>query len=250
MTESILEITGTNINAPIIEDDNQIIDIEVPVTPRGAYRSTNNLIDVQTSQTVDENEIKEQKYEAQNKALIIISRTTRAMGDALSHTFILSLFETIFFWTYISVQEDKALRRNLFQLQNIVTELCKEYDIASSISIKDLVKVDSRARDEHNQGLLNTSIFLCISLLVGMLSGTFITALIPKDEKDNLCKKKIGIDGFKKRWVFETIRSLSTSILPIATISIYEIMFFQTVVKLYIPISTEEVYIDLFDKCF
>ena len=74
--------------------------------------------------------------------------------------------------------------------------------------------------------------------------------LIPKDEKDNLCKKKIGIDGFKKRWVFETIRSLSTSILPIATISIYEIMFFQTVVKLYIPISTEEVYIDLFDKCF
>jgi hypothetical protein len=234
MTESILEITGTDLNAPIIEDDNQIIDIEVPVTPRGAYRSTNNLVDVQTSQTsqtVDENEIKERKYEAQNKALMIISRSTQAMGDALSHTFILSLFETIFFWTYISVQEDKALRRNLFQLQNIVTELCKEYDIASSISIKDLVKVDSRARDEHNQGLLNTSIFLCISLLASMLSGTFITALIPKEGQDNLCKKKLGIDGFKKRWVFETIRSLSASILPIATISIYEIMFFQTVVK-------------------
>ena len=45
MPESILEITGTDLTASIIEGENQIIDIEVPTTPRGAYRSTNNLVE-------------------------------------------------------------------------------------------------------------------------------------------------------------------------------------------------------------
>ena len=85
-----------------------------------------------------------------------------------------------------------------------------------------------------------------------MLSGAFVSALVPKDDVEGKCSKKIRIvpSGFRKRWAYEATRSLSTSILPIATISVYEILFFQTVVKLYMPISTEEVYIDLFDKCF
>ena len=251
MPESILEITRTDLVSPIIEIDNQMVDIEVPVTPRGAYSSTNNLVDVQSSQTSEENNTRDHKYEAQNKALILVYKTVQSVGDALCHTFVLSIFETIFFWSYISVQEDKALRKNLFQLQNIVTEMCKQYDITSAISIEDLVKVDSRSREEHNQDLLNTSIFLCLALLASVMSGTFICAMIPiEDQKSGSGKKYISSDGFKKRWVYETGRSLSKSILPIATISIYEILFFQTVVKLYMPISTEEVYIDLFDKCF
>jgi hypothetical protein len=253
MPESILEITRTDLVSPIIEIDNQIVDIEidVPVTPRGAYRSTNNLVDAQSRQTSEENNTRNRKYEAQNKALILVYMTVQSVGDALCHTFVLSIFETIFFWSYISVQEDKALRKNLFQLQNIVTEMCNQYDITSAISIEDLVKVDSRSREEHNQDLLNTSIFLCLALLASVLSGTFICAMIPReDQKSGSGKKYISSDGFKKRWAYETGRSLSKSILPIATISIYEILFFQTVVKLYMPISTEEVYIDLFDKCF
>ena len=249
MTESILEITGTNLGSSIIEET-QMVDIEIPVTPRGAYRSTNNLVDAAASQTGGEHNAIGRRFEEQNKALIMLTKTVRTVGDALSHTFILSIFETIFFWSYISVQEDKALRRNLFQLQNIVTEMCKQYDIASSISIEDLVKVDSRSREEHNQGLLNTSIFLCLALSACVLSVTFISAIIPKGvQKDSSEKKMIHI-GFKRSWAYETGRSLSRSILPIATISVYEILFFQTVVKLYMPISTEEVYIDLFDKCF
>ena len=251
MSGVVLEITSTSLVDSIIDDD-QIVDIEGPGTPRSAYRSTNNLVDVQTSQTKNEDETKARKYEVQKEALMMVTITMRSIADALSHTFVLSIFETVFFWAYISKQEDRALRRNLFQLQNIVTEMCKEYDIASSISIKDLVKVDSRSREEHNQGLMNTSIFLCLALLAGMLSGAFVSALVPKDDVDGTCSKKIQIvpSGFRKRWAYEATRSLSTSILPIATISVYEILFFQTVVKLYMPISTEEVYIDLFDKCF
>ena len=251
MSGVVLEITSTNLGDSIINDD-QIVDIEGPVTPRSAYRSTNNLVDVQASQTKNEDETKDRKYEVQKEALMMVAKTMRSIADALSHTFVLSIFETVFFWAYISKQEDRALRRNLFQLQNIVTEMCKEYDIASSISIKDLVKVDSRSREEHNQGLMNTSIFLCLALLAGMLSGAFVSSLVPKDAVEGTCSKKIQIvpSGFRKRWAYESTRSLSTSILPIATISVYEILFFQTVVKLYMPISTEEVYIDLFDKCF
>ena len=208
------------------------------------------MLKLQASQTGEEHNAEDLKYEAQKKALVLVTRTVRSIGDALSHTFILSIFETIFFWAYISVQEDKALRKNLFQLQNVVTEMCKEYDIASSISIKDLVKVDSRAREEHNEALLNTSIFLCLALLAGLLAGAFVCALVPKGDDESSCKKRLVLDSFKKQWAYEAARSLSTSVLPIAMISIYEVLFFQTVVKLYMPISTEEVYIDLFDKCF
>jgi hypothetical protein len=250
MPETTLEITGVNLETPIISEDHESVDIEVPRTPRIAYRSTNNLVDVQSSQTCSEHQTREHTDVTQKKAIILLMLTIGSISDALSHTFILSIFETIFFWSYISVQEDKALRRNLFQLQNIVTEMCKQYDIVSAISIEDLVKVNSREREDHNQGLLNTSIFLCLSLLAVTLTSTFVCAIVPMTYKESPSNGKLVVRSFRKRWVRESMKSLSSSVLPITAISIYEIMFFQTVVKLYMPISAEEVYIDLFDKCF
>jgi len=180
-----------------------------------------------------------------NEAYCIVKGLSlaRSVTDAFTHTFVLSVFETIFFWAYITKQEDTALRNHLRDLEDIITALCSVYPSQFELPEPD----NSNTRDVYNKDLQVTSYMLvCVFFLISF-SGTILCSKFPRiknqpeEEPTDLKCMKI--------WGYEMYRSVSGSLLPITIIGLYEVFFFQTVVKLYRPISSEEIYLKLITAC-
>ena len=211
-------------------------------SPSNKYGSNNNLILTEIVASSGSGSVASLR-----KNNILINNSMKVCSDAMSHTFILSIFETIFFWSYIAGQEDRALQKNLSHLQDVVTVICSRESIKDYMSTDLTIKMSNPTyRNAHNKGLYDTSVMLCFILFLFTVSLTFLRALIPITSTETT---KVIQKPFRKKWFCISYETFLVSIPPIITIGLYEVLFFQTVVKLYSPVSTEDIYRQLFNAC-
>ena len=170
------------------------------------------------------------------------------INDAVTHTFVLSIFEGLFFWTYVSKREDQALKKQLGHLKEIISYVCHENGAVIKASV-DLEAIQNSVtfvnRNQENKKLYDWTILLSLILFFMMLGFSMLAALIPNFSR----YIREPVYNFRCRSILELKRTISNSILPICIISIYEIAFFQFVVSAYIPITSEEIYLDLIQPC-
>lgn len=172
--------------------------------------------------------------------ILYIYKCVDVMYLALLHTFLLSVFETIFYWSYVTIQEKEALLRRLDSFKFIFDLICNNInneDLKSQIG--DYIKQQDDEKEVNNEAPLRISIVLIIVLLflsyVCNLIKMLVRNLIDKYEIEYK-KESIGILSLSKTFALSIWYSIPLFIF----ISLYEYLFFQMVIYYYQPISTYE----------
>lgn len=172
---------------------------------------------------------------------------TTSMG--ILHTFLLSIFETVFYWAYITDQERIALLGRLDDFKFILNIFCVTLDNDDIKQIiQDYVENSDAKRKVNNEGPFRTSIILSIVLLILSLLSLFITLLIRnllETKTIDYEKNEIGLCYFSKEYFLNIRNSVPLFIF----ICIYEFLFFQMVIYYYQPISTHELVTRLASDC-
>lgn len=168
---------------------------------------------------------------------------------ALLHTFLLSVFETIFYWSYVTIQEKEALLRRLDSFKFIFDLICNNInneDLKSQIG--DYIEQQDDEKEVNNETPLRISIVLIIVLLflsyVCNLIKMLVRNLIDKYEIEYK-KESIGILSLSKTFALSIWYSIPLFIF----ISLYEYLFFQMVIYYYQPISTYELISTIAESC-
>lgn len=147
------------------------------------------------------------------------------------HLSLISLFETIFFWTFISKSEDQALINVINGYTTGIVSSCRNLTVPDRQAIAGIIAlflnqtmtaqdIAVSQRNAYNQGLiLNswlytagiTAIFSCLSV------------------SNHLCKNEVN-------WRNLVLENLTL----VALLGLYELMFFSTVILKYQSISIQE----------
>ena len=147
------------------------------------------------------------------------------------HLSLISLFETIFFWTFISKSEDQALINVINGYTSGIVSSCRNLTVPDRQAIAGLIALflnqtmtaETNALDQrntYNQGLILNSwlytagitcIFSCLSV------------------SNHLCKNDVN-------WRNLILENLTL----VALLGLYELMFFSTVILKYQSISIQE----------
>ena len=183
-----------------------------------------------------------------SKKIVYIYESSRMIHLALLHTFLLAVFETIFYWTYVTEEEKKALTKRLQDFRFFFDIICSNLNNVEKQTITDYL--DSKAKNSKvdNEGPFNMSIILIVSLFFLSFVSNFINILIKNlinkyEIKFN--KNIIGIISLSKIYFLEVWYSVPLFMF----ISVYEYLFFQSVIYYYQPISTYELINDLASDC-
>ena len=222
-TENIL-LSDNMIELPITNDNDEINDI--------------NEIGIEM-----ERELKEPSNKIL-KMYILISELT----NAILHTLLLAIFETIFFWKYISIREKKIIISKLKLFSIALTPVCSYFKIVNEDMyinyINDIQDISEKHNNEINkEGPYNTSILLIICLFC--LYGLFLTitkVLINQVQGNKIIKRVPNIIGYIKI-------DFKRSLICLSFISVYEVIFFQTVVSEFNPINSSDILLKLFSSC-
>lgn len=222
-TENIL-LSDNMIELPITNDNDEINDI--------------NEIGIEM-----ERELKEPSNKIL-KMYILISELT----NAILHTLLLAIFETIFFWKYISIREKKIIISKLKLFSIALTPVCSYFKIVNEDMyinyINDIQDISEKHNNEINkEGPYNTSILLIICLFC--LYGLFLTitkVLINQVQGNKIIKRVPNIIGYIKI-------DFKRSLICLSFISVYEVIFFQTVVSEFNPINSSDILLKLFSTC-
>jgi len=145
------------------------------------------------------------------------------------HLLLISLFETLFYFYYISKEEDEAIVENLLELTNTISKKCNILPINYRIEILEILENLNNTeylnafnlRQIENQKLFNYSMtyiyaFIVIVIILGIVLGYV---------HNNRLKWKLMI--------FDTL-------IMIIILGIFEYNFFINIVKKYTPITKEE----------
>lgn len=153
------------------------------------------------------------------------------------HIALLSLFETIFFWSFVSTQESRALESVIDSYTSTLFSNCSALPIDQRISLIDLVNYLANAtnvysvaqgtqvtRTQFNDILLRTSWLYVggVSTLFGGLAGVA-----------TICRNRIRI---RIQWS----QILGENAAMILLLGLYEWMFFHTIVLRYQAITSSE----------
>jgi hypothetical protein len=148
------------------------------------------------------------------------------------HLFLISAFETVFFFTYVAGKEDKGIEATIDSYYTPIKNSCPSwsnttrwvvYEILSGNEIQKITKegLDSyRDRMRVNTQLLYYSLIASAVFLVilGGVAGTLFYR------------------GIKIHW----IKTLSENVMMVLLLGFYEYAFFMTIIYKYNSISTNE----------
>lgn len=180
--------------------------------------------------------------------LIEIYNFTKTISTAILHTFLLSIFETLFFWIYISKQEKNALIRNLDKVKILIGILCINF---SNDNTKD--NIDEYVNETIEKRKVNNKIPLKISIILVILLFilSIISNIIALKVGNLLNKRKVTYDSNTTftSFINYLLYEIKISIPLFVFISIYEFLFFQLVIYYYQPMSSDEVIMKLISSC-
>lgn len=146
----------------------------------------------------------------------------------VSHVFLFSVFESIFFWFYIVDQEEKAFKSHFKDIIMISNLFCLNMDL-------DLAPLYEYMESEHR--IYNNNVPLRFTyVLNGYLLGIIVVL--------NLLLK----------WNGQSIRNINVYVLKqdaimLILLFLYEYLFFQNIIYNYKPKSAMDVKSLLFDQC-
>lgn len=146
----------------------------------------------------------------------------------VSHVFLFSVFESIFFWFYIVDQEEKAFKSHFKDIIMISNLFCLNMDL-------DLAPLYEYMESEHR--IYNNNVPLRFTyVLNGYLLGIIVVL--------NLLLK----------WNGQSIRNINVYVLKqdaivLISLFLYEYLFFQNIIYNYKPQSAMDVKSLLFDQC-
>ena len=178
-----------------------------------------------------------------------------SITDSLTHTFLVSIFEGVFFWMYISKIEKDTMKAELKQSETVVKYACMGLNsitipvLDHSIEVYKGMNGPSTQDDE-----MMATIILSVVLFFMSVGGTMACSLIRV--KTSVPPVIIKTPDFAHDNKFncrvvskELIRTLNAAALSIVMIGIYEAVFFQLVVYKYRPLSTDKVMVQMLRAC-
>lgn len=146
------------------------------------------------------------------------------------HVFIFSIFESLFFWFYITEEEDNAILNQINDVVLLGNLFCT--NINDDFDFTALYNYQKDKRDNYNEKLpFNNTI-----MLNGYLFSTIVLLnIIMKFTNMNILKLNFNI-----------IRDQSVTFILLFT---YEYLFFQNIIYNYVPNSSNKIIKKIFEKC-
>ena len=150
------------------------------------------------------------------------------------HLFLISMFELVFFFNYVTKYEDSALIDVFNSLTNSVINKCSNLNNQTKIIIDDLfnifvntTKINLDALNAYNsRNIINQKLYInAILYFVGIASVNILLFLI-------------NIIYYKRRLNYKNI--LIDNLIMIIILGIYEYIFFTNIIFKYITITPEE----------
>jgi hypothetical protein len=152
----------------------------------------------------------------------------------LFHITLISMFETIFFFHYVSALEDNGIQSTIENILSGTIQSCRNLTIAEQIFINtnlgpyfNLSSIFQNGASTYQLRMRhNASLYLQSWMYVLCISGSFLVCLL--------------VSQIRKRNI--EIRTICLDNLGFVTmLGLYEIMFFHSIVFTYSPISSQEV---------
>jgi hypothetical protein len=150
------------------------------------------------------------------------------------HITLISLFETIFFFQFVSVSEDTGLKSTIDSYVNNILTTCKNWTSEQHIVINDIlsVLVNATQVDENgsiasaNRHAFNSSLQLQSWMyFVGLLSSILIGGFLGSHASLRIAYKRILVEN----------------LIMVTLLGLYEWTFFETIIYNYENISPPEI---------
>uniref|UniRef100_A0A6C0DI13 Uncharacterized protein n=1 Tax=viral metagenome TaxID=1070528 RepID=A0A6C0DI13_9ZZZZ len=150
------------------------------------------------------------------------------------HITLISLFETIFFFQFVSVSEDTGLKSTIDSYVNNILTTCKNWTSEQHIVINDIlsVLVNVTQVDENgsiassNRHAFNSSLHLQSWMyFVGLLSTIIVTGFLGSHASLRIAYKRILVEN----------------LIMVTLLGLYEWTFFETIIYNYENISPPEI---------
>ncbi len=152
----------------------------------------------------------------------------------LFHLTLLSIFETVFFFLYVSQLEDAGITHTVDDFTNGLLTSCRNFSAAEQafaaqilnafLNVSQIVQAGSATRAARD--VYNASLFKRAWIYVGVVSGVFVVLAV--------AAKGGKIKIHWKHLVFENLGLISL-------LAAYEYTFFSTVIFPYNPVSASEI---------
>jgi hypothetical protein len=152
----------------------------------------------------------------------------------LFHITLISIFETLFYFLYVSSLEDNGIETTVNTFINGLVDNCENLSPIQIDSIDEYLEPYINATNiiyignnaEIVRAQYNKSISVRAWGYVGVVIGLFV-----------LCVVYIKVRKIEIRWKVVILENLAMVLL----LALYELMFFNTIIYQYHPISTEEI---------
>ena len=147
------------------------------------------------------------------------------------HLSLISLFETIFFWTFISKSEDQALINVINGYTTGIVSSCRNLTVPDRQAIAGLIALFlNQTMTAETNALDNRNAFNQGLILNSWLYTAGITAIFScLSVSNHLCKNEVN-------WRNLVLENLTL----VSLLGLYELMFFSTVILKYQSISIQE----------
>jgi hypothetical protein len=240
----------TNVNFLKINNESNFIKIYNPQINCSINQvsndSSNNIIDNNNDNNNNDNNNRNNEIEPKTYCGKILKYLFKRSLMFMTHLTLISLFEILFFFTFISVYEDGALLNVISSFTKNVPEQCsslnnnqKEVFTFIFNMLVNTTDINSSANSALNERLVyNKTLFVKSWIYFAVIFGINIILLAIK---------------FIYRIKVNLLKILSDNLFMIIILGIYEYIFFTTIILKYDTISTPELaqnIVNKFDNCF
>lgn len=172
-------------------------------------------------------------FEPRSQDVVIASKIEKTIFYVyyvFVHIFVFSIFESLFFWIYITKKEDEAIMKQLEEAVLVGELFCE--NINHNVDLTSIYKYQKDKQEEFNEKVpLNNTI---------MLNGYLIGVLIAC----NMLMKLIHMDLLKSN-----IKILKKQTPMFILLFLYEYLFFSNIVYNYVPNSANKIIKEIFSSC-
>ena len=191
-----------------------------------ALNSTISNENHQTKEQIHENCINKDEYTYDDYLRLMTN-----LYKVFIHIFIFSLFESLFFWFYITKKEDQAILNQIDDVILVGNIFCSNIK-NDDIDFSSLYSYQKEERDDYNEKLpLNNTV---------MLNGYLFCIIILL----NVIMK------FSKVHVMRiNYRVLKQQSVTFIFLFLYEYLFFKSIIYNYVPNSSNKIIRKIFEKC-
>jgi len=167
---------------------------------------------------------------------------------ALLHTFFLSIFEVIFYWNYVAIQERQAIINKTKMMSLLLEPVCSFYAKYNEDNFEEFMQqaIDTlKTKNETNNK--NTSLAMSITLSI-ILFGMYLLIEIINYKLNKRLRNKMLVRKIPSYYI-ECRNNLWRGGVCLCFVSIYEAMFFQLVIVNFNPIDSGELMLRILRGC-